>query len=74
MKKRELMILVVGVLLAFNSGAQATVTFGTGNAYFSFANGVVTNSPVGADIRFIYNAAVDGPQSITQSFNRTQNN
>ena len=26
MKKRELMILVVGVLLAFNSGAQATVT------------------------------------------------
>ncbi len=26
MKKRELMILVVGVLLAFNSGAQASVT------------------------------------------------
>ena len=26
MKKKELMILVVGVLLAFNSGAQATVT------------------------------------------------
>ena len=64
--------LMVGVLLAFNSGAQATVTFGTGNAYFSFANGVVTTSNVGADIRFVYTAAVDGPQIITQSFNSTQ--